>query len=244
MDWSGTIYLVSVGTQGDTEGSGKTKIGQLEVTLLVDEQVLRLQITVQDSVGVAVANSLAKLGHEFLNHAFTQAHVTSPSIHDTFRQWLSSSTLRHGQGLHVFLQVEIQILEDQIQLVTVGVDDVQQADNVWVVHLLEQRNLTDGSRRDTLIFGFQTDLLEGDNAVVGGGQITGFVDNSVRAWGGGLLMDCALHKEQTAAYPLRSFPSSDSSPFSRAILLCDRWEGWMERLVAQRNRPLEGAFGQ
>lgn len=132
------VYLVSVGAQRHTKGSGKTEISQLEVALLVDEQVLRLQITVEDSVRVAVTDALAKLGHEFLNHALAQSQVTTSSIHATFREWLASSTLRHGQGFHVFLEIEVQVFEDEIQLVTIGVHNVKQADNVWVIHLLEQ----------------------------------------------------------------------------------------------------------
>lgn len=53
--------LVSVSAERNTESAGQTKIGQLEVAFLVDEQVLRLQVTVQNTVGVAVARTLKEL---------------------------------------------------------------------------------------------------------------------------------------------------------------------------------------
>lgn len=63
----------------------------------------------------------------------------------------------------------------------VGVDDVEQADNCVIVHFLEQGNLADGCAGNTLIFGFEADLLESDDTVVGGCEIAGFVDDAVCA---------------------------------------------------------------
>jgi hypothetical protein len=59
--------LVSVSTERNTEGASETKIGQLQVALLVDEQVLRLEVTVQDAVGMAVASALEELKGELLD---------------------------------------------------------------------------------------------------------------------------------------------------------------------------------
>jgi hypothetical protein len=61
----------------------------------------------------------------------------------------------------------------------VGVYDIEEADNVGVVHLLEERDLADGSRGDTLILGFETNLLKGDNALVLGSEVAGLVDNTI-----------------------------------------------------------------
>jgi hypothetical protein len=47
-------YLVRVRAQGDAERPGKTKVRELEVVPLIDEQVLRLQVTMQNPVRVAV----------------------------------------------------------------------------------------------------------------------------------------------------------------------------------------------
>ena len=61
----------------------------------------------------------------------------------------------------------------------VGVHDVEQADDVGVAHLFEQGDFADGGGGDALIFGFEADLLEGDDALVGGSEVAGFVDYAV-----------------------------------------------------------------
>lgn len=174
-------YLVGVGAERDTKGSGQTKIGELEVALLVNEQVLRLQVAVKNAVGVAVANTGAQLVHELLDHCLAETHVASAAVHAALGQRLSTTSLRDGQSLHVLLQIQVEVLEDEVQLVAIGVDNVEQAHNVGVAHLLEERDLADGSRRHAFIFGFQADLLECDDAVVGGAEVAGFVNNSVCA---------------------------------------------------------------
>lgn len=58
---------MGVGAERNTEGASQTEIGQLQVALLVDEQVLWLQVTVQDAVGVAVARALEELKSELLD---------------------------------------------------------------------------------------------------------------------------------------------------------------------------------
>ena len=60
-------YFVGVSAERNTEGASQTEIGQLQVALLVNEQVLRLEVTVQDAVGVAVARALEELKGEFLD---------------------------------------------------------------------------------------------------------------------------------------------------------------------------------
>jgi hypothetical protein len=59
--------FVSVSAERDTKGASQTKIGQLQVALLVDEQVLRLEIAVQNAVGVAVTGALEELKRELLD---------------------------------------------------------------------------------------------------------------------------------------------------------------------------------
>ena len=63
----------------------------------------------------------------------------------------------------------------------VGVDDIQQAHNVWVFQLLEQRDLSDRRRRNAFILGFEADLLEGDDAARVG-EVARFVDDAVGPW--------------------------------------------------------------
>ena len=118
------------------------------------------------------------IGHAY--HVRTKTHVSLATVHDTFRQRLAATTLAHRQCLHVLLQVQIQVLEDEVELVAVGVDDVEEADNVRVVHFLEQRNLADGGGRDTLVLSLETNLLQRNNALVGSAQVESLVDNTVR----------------------------------------------------------------
>lgn len=53
--------LVRVSPQGDSESPSESEVGELEVTLLVDEEVLGLKIAVKNAVGVEVVNSLDEL---------------------------------------------------------------------------------------------------------------------------------------------------------------------------------------
>lgn len=62
----------------------------------------------------------------------------------------------------------------------VGVDNVEETQDVVVFHLLEERDLANGGAGDAFIFGFEADLLEGDDfAAIG--EVAGFVDDTVSA---------------------------------------------------------------
>ena len=56
-----SLYLVSVNPNGDAESTGESKISNLDGTILVDQQVLRLQITMQHTSLVAEQDSLEDL---------------------------------------------------------------------------------------------------------------------------------------------------------------------------------------
>jgi hypothetical protein len=102
--------------------------------------------------------------------------------------------------------------------VAVGVHNVQQADNVGVVHLLEQRDLANGGRGNALIFGFEANLLECDNALVLCCEVAGLVDNSVGSWlalASGRVKLQLQALLQPVAYPLPPSPASGSSPWRR-----------------------------
>lgn len=178
-NWKSNAYLVSVSAKGNTERSGKTEIGQLQVAFTVNQQVLGLQVTVQNSVAMAVSDALNKLGHEFLDNCIAQAQGCTRL--ESIGQRLPSSTVTDRQSLHVFLKVEIEEFEDKVQLVAIGVNNVQQLDNVGVLHLLKEGNLADCSAGDALIFGFEANLLKG-NDTVGVIEFTGLVDHTVSAY--------------------------------------------------------------
>lgn len=59
--------LVGVSAERNTEGASQTEICQLQVAFLVDEQVLWLQVTVENAVGMAVARALEELKSELLD---------------------------------------------------------------------------------------------------------------------------------------------------------------------------------
>lgn len=59
--------LVGVSAERNTEGASQTEISQLQVAFLVDEQVLWLQVTVENAVGMAVARALEELKSELLD---------------------------------------------------------------------------------------------------------------------------------------------------------------------------------
>jgi hypothetical protein len=150
--------LVRVCAQRDAERASETEIGELEVEVVVDEEVLWLQVTVQDAVSMAVAHALGQLHHELFDHCVVHAQRLSKQAR-ALGQRLATAALADGQRLHVLLQIAVEELEDEIQLVAVGVYDVEQPHNVRVVHLLEQRDLADGGGRDAFILSFQADLL-------------------------------------------------------------------------------------
>lgn len=132
--------LVRKRVDGDAKGTGEAKIGQLQLALVVDQQILGFEVAVENSVLVAKGDPLQQLVHEGPDRDVVQ---------------LAAGAAR----VHVFLQIFIHILEHEHEFV-LGVDDVMEGDDVLVLELFHQRNLTDGGRRRALL-GIQMDLLEG-----------------------------------------------------------------------------------
>jgi len=52
---------MGVRTHGDTKGASKAEISKLEATLAVDEQIVRLEVTVEDSSAVAKVDAHEQL---------------------------------------------------------------------------------------------------------------------------------------------------------------------------------------
>ena len=59
-------HLVGIGPHGNTKCTGQTKVGKLQVVSLINEQVLRFEVAVEDPVGVAVKQSRVELVSKFL----------------------------------------------------------------------------------------------------------------------------------------------------------------------------------
>lgn len=168
--------LMGVSAQRNTKCSCQTEISQLQVTLTVNQQVLWLEITMKDAMAVAVADAFHHLCHELLDHLIIQTQIGAH--HRSIGKSLATAALAYWQGLHVFLQVEIEELKDEVQFVAVCVDNVEQLDNVRVMHFFEQRDLADGGAGNAFIFGLQSDLLQ-SNYAVGMVQFSGLVDDTV-----------------------------------------------------------------
>ena len=116
--------LVGEGVDWDAEGAGETEVGQFELAFVVDEEVLRLEVAVQDPVFVAEGDASEELVHEGLDGGGVECSSVAA-------------------GVHIFLQVLVHVLEDEHELV-LGVDDIVQRDDVLVLELLHQGDLADG----------------------------------------------------------------------------------------------------
>ena len=84
---------MGVGPQGDTKRAGQAKVGKLQVALLVNEQVLRLQVAMQDAVAVAVSDAGAELLHELFHHGLAESEMAMATVHAALGQRLALTTL-------------------------------------------------------------------------------------------------------------------------------------------------------
>jgi hypothetical protein len=140
----GGTYLVRVRPEWDTKGSGETKVGELEVTVLVDEQVLRLEISMEDPVGVAVVQSLDQLQREALPEMQARETICGRSSvsnclarlrmgrhpikgRPTDLDERGPESLRASDGVHVLFEVHVEELHHKVQL-GVRVDNVEKPD--------------------------------------------------------------------------------------------------------------------
>jgi len=81
---------------------------------------------------------------------------------------------------HELLQIAIHILEDQCELLNLGLeDDLLQLHDVGVAQLLENRDLPHGRTGHSLILVLQFYLLQGDDLVVCG--VASLVDIAIGA---------------------------------------------------------------
>lgn len=87
--------LVRVRADGNAESTGKTEVSKLELALLVDEEVLGLEVTVEDTVVVAEGDAAEELEEE--------------GLHGLPRDLAAAL-------VEVLLEVLVQVLEDQRQL--------------------------------------------------------------------------------------------------------------------------------
>jgi hypothetical protein len=125
-------YLVSVAPQRDTKGTCKTKVGQFQGAVLVNEEVLGFQVPVQDPARVAVIkafNQLVEIALQGRSRGMSDnvsagriGQVTNivPHLDEVRRQ------AGGGCRVHVLFQIQIQKLENEVQLGII-MDNVFQA---------------------------------------------------------------------------------------------------------------------
>ena len=169
--------FVGVRTQGNAESTREAEVGELEVAVTVDEQVLGLQVAVENTVAVAVANAVAQLAHELADNLVTKSELVELES-GALGQCFASSSVAHGERLHVLLQIEVEEFHDEVQLVAIGMHNVEQAHDIGVAHLLEERDLANGGGGYAFVLGLEADLLQGDNAAIVG-KIASFVDDTI-----------------------------------------------------------------
>ena len=122
----------------DAKRARQTKIGQFELEgLLVDEEVLRLEVAVEDAPVVAEAHAREQLEEQCLDGLCVE---------------------RLRLCVEVLFEVEVKVLEDEGELL-LGVDDVVQAHDIRVLQLLEDGDLADRRRWDALVLRLEPDLL-------------------------------------------------------------------------------------
>jgi hypothetical protein len=143
---------------GDSEGPSQTEVSQLEDSLSVDENVLGFEVSVEHFVLVTFACAVEQLVEEGLDVSVGHAIKT--------------------RGVNQTFEVLVQELEDEGQIF-IGVDHIDEPDDVWVLEFLEERDLSDGCAGDALVCALESDLLHGVDVAF---SIAGLVDDSVGAF--------------------------------------------------------------
>lgn len=135
----GGHVLVRVG-----EAARQAKVGELDVAVGGDEQVVGLDVAVQDEVLVAEPHGAGEHAHPGLDVGGAVAHAVRVADEH-------------------FQVAERQVLEHQVEVLVLGGEDGQEGDDVGVVELLEVFELAHGVGRHALgVFFLDLDLFDGD----------------------------------------------------------------------------------
>mmetsp|Transcript_12514 Transcript_12514/g.24006 ORF Transcript_12514/g.24006 Transcript_12514/m.24006 type:complete len:289 (+) Transcript_12514:217-1083(+) len=150
--------FVRQGTNRRAKRTRESKVRKLELSVPGHQQVLRLEVTMHDTSSVTKGKSTCHLEKIRLDQC--RGHHSRT-------------------GFHVLFQVLIEEFKHQVEL-AVFLNTVLQVDNVAVSQFAQQTNFTKSRGRNSFVFDFQTNTLEGDNLVRV--AITGLVDDSVRSF--------------------------------------------------------------
>ena len=147
--------LVCEVLDGNSERTRQTEIGELENSFLVDEEVLGLEVSMKDFVLVALGDSVEQLVEIGFDLVF------------------------HQQALGLvekLLEVLVEEFEHKGELL-VGVEHINQPDNIWMLQLFQEGDLSDSGGGDTFILGLESNGLECVD--FSGVDISGLVDHSI-----------------------------------------------------------------
>lgn len=132
-------YLMSERPDRDAERPRQSKVRELqEVVAAVNQQVLRLQVAVEHAVRVAVGDAPQNLVEEGLHGTGEHSVALQFAVHIS---QLLRFTVRGGGdadfdyavvlevrgGVHVLLEVEVEVLEDEVDALVVVHDVLQPA---------------------------------------------------------------------------------------------------------------------
>ena len=80
--------------------------------------------------------------------------------------------------LHIFLEVELQVLENQVELL-LAEEHLSKLNNVRVLQVLQQRNLTDSCTRNAVIFFLESNFLDCHSFI--GFQVPRLINDAISA---------------------------------------------------------------
>lgn len=142
--------LVRVALKRYGEGAAEAEIGDLEnPSFLVEQKVLRLEIAVEDAVGVAVGHPFKKLVQKALNQRRRK------------RAGIGAFAVRIDE----FFEICVEVLEDEVKdgfaLLGVHVFDAEEADDVERLREhLEEGDLAEGGWWDPFLVHFEAGFFQ------------------------------------------------------------------------------------
>jgi hypothetical protein len=111
---------VRIRSQGDLIRSRQSEICKFGVTMPIKEYVLRLEVPVENTLGVEIGYSLKDLVQVALCYTY---------FHD-----IDIHRLLFGKGVEILLHILVQVLEHQVKLGICG-HYIFQTHDIWIVQL-------------------------------------------------------------------------------------------------------------
>lgn len=166
-----SINLVRVAAHRHAVATCEAKVRQLEDVATrreSDEQILRLQVAMQDTLFVTERHAHAELIQKILQHQHYRIRIRASHLNLLY--WQSTTIL-----IQVLLQIEITVLKHQCQLIWIMDNFVQPKqmrneeekkrsserilDDVFVAEFFQQGDFANGSARHALLIGLEPNSL-------------------------------------------------------------------------------------